>query len=68
MASVGSSATRLLCARKDTMLWIVAALFLLLWITGMIGAWAMGWLVHLFLVLAIAAAVLQLLRGRKASG
>jgi len=54
--------------RKDTMLWGVAVVFLLLWISGMVGAWAMGWLVHLFLVLAIVAVVLQVLRGTKASG
>jgi hypothetical protein len=54
--------------RKDTMLWGVAVVFLILWISGMVGAWAMGWLVHLFLVLAIVAVVLQVLRGTKASG
>jgi hypothetical protein len=50
------------------MLWGVAVVFLLLWLAGMAGTWAMGWLVHLFLVLAIVAVVLQIVRGAKASG
>jgi hypothetical protein len=45
------------------MLWGLAVVFLLLWVTGMAGAYAMGVFVHLFLVLAIVTVVFQVLRG-----
>ncbi|MGA2082900.1 MAG: lmo0937 family membrane protein [Holophaga sp.] len=48
------------------MLWGIAFVFLLLWILGRVGVYTLGAFVHLFLVLAAATILLQLLRGRKA--
>ena len=46
------------------MLWGIAVLLLVLWLVGMIAAWAMGAFVHLFLVLAVVAIFIQIFRRR----
>jgi len=51
--------------KGGSMLWSLAVFFLLLWITGYAGLYTLGAFVHLFLALALAAAVVQLLRGRR---
>ncbi len=48
------------------MLWSLAVVFLLLWIIGRAGVYTMGAFIHVFLVLAMASVVVQLLRGRRA--
>ena len=47
------------------MLWLIAGVFLVLWLIGMVGVYAMGAFVHLFLVLAIVAVILKLVRGTR---
>jgi hypothetical protein len=47
------------------MLWLIAGIFLVLWLIGMVGVYAMGAFVHLFLVLAIVAVILKIVRGTR---
>jgi hypothetical protein len=47
------------------MLWLIAGAFLVLWLIGMVGVYAMGAFVHLFLVLAIVAVILKIVRGTR---
>ena len=47
------------------MLWTIAVVFLVLWLLGMISSYTAGGLVHLLLVIAVIAVVLQFVRGRR---
>ena len=47
------------------MLWTIAVVLLIAWAIGMAGVYTIGALVHLFLVLAVIAVILQLIRGRR---
>jgi len=48
-----------------SMLWTIAVILVVLWILGMVSSYTMGGLIHILLVLAIIAVVVNLLRGRK---
>jgi len=47
------------------MLFTVAVVLFALWALGLISGYAMGGLIHLFLVVAVVVLVLQLLSGRR---
>jgi len=47
------------------MLWTIAVILAALWLLGMVSSYTMGGLIHILLVLAIIAVVVNLLRGRK---
>lgn len=47
------------------MFWFLALAFLLLWVFGKVGAYAMGTFVHVFLALALASVLVQVFRGRR---
>jgi hypothetical protein len=46
------------------MLWTIALIFLLIWGAGLVTSYTMGGLVHLLLLLAVAALVVRLLQAR----
>ncbi len=46
-------------------LWLVAAVLLVAWLLGIGGVYSVGGLVHVLLVLAIVAIVINLLTGRR---
>lgn len=48
------------------MLWTIAAILLVLWILGMVSGTTVSGFIHLLLVLAIVAVVIQLITGRRA--
>ncbi|MGV3722421.1 MAG: lmo0937 family membrane protein [Actinomycetota bacterium] len=48
------------------MLWTIMAILLVLWLVGVIGGQAFGGLVHLLLLFAVVALVVQLFTGRRA--
>ena len=57
-------------ARKKTregvsMLWTIMAVLLVLWLVGVIGGYAFGGMVHLLLLFALVALVVQLFTGRR---
>jgi hypothetical protein len=45
------------------MLWLIAGVFLVLWLVGLVGVYTLGAFVHLFLLLAIIAVIFQIVRG-----
>lgn len=47
------------------MLWTIALILFVLWALGMVSSYTMGGLVHLLLVLAVVAIVVNLIRGRR---
>lgn len=48
------------------MLWTIAVILLILWALGLLTAYTMGGLIHIFLVIALVVIVLNLVRGRRA--
>jgi hypothetical protein len=48
------------------MLWTLFVILLVLWLLGVVSSYTLGGLIHILLVLAIAALVLQLVTGRRA--
>jgi hypothetical protein len=47
------------------MLWTIVLVLFILWALGMVTSYTMGGLVHLLLVLAVVAIVINLVRGRR---
>jgi hypothetical protein len=47
------------------MLWTIFLILLVMWMLGMVTAYTMGGLIHILLVLALVAVVIQLLGGRR---
>ena len=47
------------------MLWTVFVILLVLWLLGLTTAYTMGGFIHLLLVLAVVALVIQLVSGRR---
>lgn len=47
------------------MLWTIVVVLFVLWALGMVTSYTMGGLVHLLLVVALVAFVINLLRGRR---
>jgi hypothetical protein len=53
-------------AKEGTlMLWIIAAVLVVLWLLGFIIFHVSSWLIHLLLVVAVIVIVINLLRGRR---
>jgi len=69
---VGGSAALLLTARqystdvRMTMLWTLFVVLLLLWLLGVVSSYTLGGFIHLLLVLAVVAVLVQLITGRRA--
>ena len=49
--------------RRQIMLWTIAVILAVLWLLGMVSSYTMGGLIHILLVLAIIAVVINLIRG-----
>jgi hypothetical protein len=47
------------------MLWTIALILFVLWALGLVTAYTMGGFVHILLVLAVVAVIVQLVQGRK---
>lgn len=50
------------------LLWVIAGIFLVLWVLGFAFSVTMGGLIHLLLALAIISIVLRLVLGRRVTG
>lgn len=49
------------------MLWTLFVILLVLWLVGVVSSYTLGGFIHLLLVLAVIALVVQLLTGRRAA-
>jgi hypothetical protein len=49
-----------------TMLWTLFVVLLLLWLLGVVSSYTLGGFIHLLLVLAVVAVLVQLITGRRA--
>jgi hypothetical protein len=49
-----------------TMLWTLFVVLLLLWLLGVVSSYTLGGFIHILLVLAVVAVLVQLITGRRA--
>jgi len=49
-----------------TMLWTLFVVLLLLWLLGVVSSYTLGGFIHVLLVLAVVAVLVQLIPGRRA--
>jgi hypothetical protein len=54
-----------LLIKEDAMLWFIFTVVLVLWLLGMVTSYTMGGLLHLLLVIAIAAVLIRVIQGRR---
>jgi hypothetical protein len=47
------------------MLWTIAVILIVLWVLGLVSAYTMGGFIHLLLVLAVIAIIVQVIQGRR---
>jgi hypothetical protein len=47
------------------MLWTIAVVLLVLWALGLVSSYTMGGFVHLLLVVAVVAVLIQVIQGRR---
>jgi len=47
------------------MLWTVVVVMLILWVLGLVSSYTMGGFIHILLVLAVIALVVQIVQGRR---
>jgi hypothetical protein len=47
------------------MLWTIFVILLILWLLGMVSSYTLGGFIHILLVLALVALVVQLITGRQ---
>jgi hypothetical protein len=47
------------------MLWTIFFMLLILWVVGMVSSYTMGGFVHVLLLLAIGAALIRIIQGRR---
>jgi hypothetical protein len=51
---------------KDTMLWTIFLVLLVLWLVGFVGFHVVAWYIHILLIIALVVLVIQLIGGRRA--
>ena len=47
------------------MLWTICAIFLILWLLGLVSGHTMGGVIHILLVIAIIVIIVRLVQGRR---
>jgi len=47
------------------MLWTIAVILIVLWVLGLASAYTLGGFIHILLVLAVIAIIVQLVQGRR---
>jgi len=50
---------------EDAMLWTIFLVFVVLWMLGVVSSYTLGGFIHVLLVLAIIALLVQLIQGRR---
>lgn len=50
---------------RETMLWTIFVILFILWLIGVVSSYTLGGFIHLLLILAVVALVVQLITGRQ---
>jgi fatty acid desaturase len=51
--------------RTKFMLWTIFVILLVLWLVGLVSFHAIGWYIHILLVIALVVLIIQLITGRR---
>jgi hypothetical protein len=51
--------------RKNSMLWTIFVILLVLWLLGLVSSYTMGGFIHILLVIALVVLIIQLIQGRR---
>jgi len=51
--------------RRDTMLWIIALVLIILWLLGLVSSYTLGGFIHILLVIAIIVVLINIIQGRR---
>ena len=51
---------------RQTMLYTIALILIILWLVGMVTSYTLGGMIHILLVLAIVAILIRVIQGRPA--
>jgi hypothetical protein len=51
--------------KEGLMLWIIAVVFIMLWLLGLITAYTMGGFIHILLVVAVVVILVRLIQGHR---
>jgi hypothetical protein len=51
---------------RDTMLWTITVILLVLWLVGLVSGYTVGGWIHILIVLAIISLIFNLISGRRA--
>jgi hypothetical protein len=54
-------------SEEKEMLWTIFVIFLVLWLVGLVSSYTFGGLIHILLVIAVVALIIQLVSGRRAA-
>jgi hypothetical protein len=58
-------ASNLVQRKATVMLWMIAAIFLILWGVGFLTSYTVGGLIHILLLLALVTVLIRVIQGRK---
>jgi len=47
------------------MLWIIAVVFIVLWVLGLVTSYTMGGFIHILVVVAAVVVIVRIIRGRR---
>jgi hypothetical protein len=53
------------CGRRNTMLWTIFVVLMVLWLLGVTSAYTLGGFIHILLLLAIATVLIRIIQGRR---
>jgi hypothetical protein len=51
--------------KEVSMLWLIFAILLTLWLLGMVSSYTLGGFLHILLIVAVAAVLIRLIQGRR---
>ena len=61
----GLTPVELESTRRKTMLWTIVLILFILWLLGLVTSYTLGGFIHILLVLAVIALIIQLVTGRR---
>jgi hypothetical protein len=50
--------------RRDTVLWTIFVILLILWLLGLVSGYTIGGFIHILLVIAVVVLIIRLIQGR----
>jgi len=50
---------------RDTMLWTIALILVVLWLLGLVSSYTIGGFIHILLVLAVIVVLVRIIQGRR---